>query len=142
VSATPAAATHEPFSAVAAVALGGAVGTLARYLVGLWVTPLFPGLPVGTLIVNVVGSLVIGFVMFLALERAAISPSLRAALATGFCGGLTTFSSFAFETYRLFGTHLAFALLNLALQLGLGLAAVRTGAVLAARLAPPRGGDR
>jgi CrcB protein len=135
------AVAREPLSAIAGVALGGAVGTLVRYLVGLSISPLQLAFPLGTLLVNVAGSFVIGAVMFLALERTAMSPVLRATLATGFCGGLTTFSSFALETYRLFETHLGLALLNLGLQLGLGLAAVRAGAALAARFAPNGGAE-
>lgn len=86
---------------VAAVALGGAAGAPARYLVTLAVAQRTRGdYPLGTLVVNVLGSLVLGFVTGLALYRA--FPSLpEAAIGTGFCGAFTTFSTFTFETGEL-----------------------------------------
>jgi CrcB protein len=87
---------------LALVALGGALGSVLRYLVAMaavaWVGPTFPW---GTLVVNLVGSFVIGLVQSLAVESLAISEEARLFLATGVMGGLTTYSAFSYETVRL-----------------------------------------
>jgi fluoride exporter len=86
------------FDVVASVAAGSALGGLARYLLAVAVqnrtTPLFP---IGTLVVNVVGCLMLGFLMRLILDTGEFSPAARAFVTLGFCGGFTTFSSFAYE---------------------------------------------
>jgi CrcB protein len=84
------------------IGLAGALGTLSRYAVGLWAgKALGTGFPYGTLIVNVVGCFLIALVSQLALSTTLISPTLRLTLTTGFMGGLTTYSSFNFETTNL-----------------------------------------
>ena len=84
------------------ICLAGAAGTGTRYLVGLWAGErLGASFPYGTLIVNVAGCFLIALVMQLALNVAAFPPTLRFALTTGFMGGLTTYSSFNYETMRL-----------------------------------------
>jgi CrcB protein len=86
------------------VAVGGLVGTLARYhLQGLVQPHAGARFPVGTLIVNVLGSLVLGFVARLGAETTVFSPEMRAGLTIGLCGGFTTMSTFAYETVALFG---------------------------------------
>jgi CrcB protein len=84
------------------VALGGAIGSAARYMVGLSVQSR-TGLdfPAGTLLVNLTGCLLLGFLVRYALETPALSPELRALLTTGLCGGYTTFSTFGYETVAL-----------------------------------------
>jgi fluoride exporter len=57
--------------------------------------------PVGTLVINVTGSLLLGFIMRFVLDATAVTPVVRALLTTGFCGGYTTFSTFSFETFDL-----------------------------------------
>ena len=85
------------------VCLAGAVGTGVRYLVGVWAGERFGGaFPWATLIVNLAGCFLISLVMHSAIHGTTISPTLRAALTTGFLGGLTTYSSFNYETTRLF----------------------------------------
>src|SRR4051812_40935639 len=81
------------------VALGGAVGSVIRYVVGVAVQSR-SGLdfPAGTLLVNLTGSFLLGFLIHYALETPAITPELRGLLTTGFCGGYTTFSTFSYET--------------------------------------------
>jgi CrcB protein len=83
------------------VCLAGAVGTGARYLVWLWAGRVFGiAFPWGTLIVNVVGCFFMSMVAY-AGAKALISPDLRITLATGFLGGLTTYSSFNWDTLSL-----------------------------------------
>jgi CrcB protein len=84
------------------VAAGSAVGGAARFLLASFIQQRAgPSFPIGTLIVNVTGSLVLGFIMRLALSTASISPEMRTMLTTGFCGGYTTFSTFSYETMML-----------------------------------------
>ena len=84
------------------VALGSAVGGAARFALGTIIQQrTATAFPVGTLIINVTGSLVLGFVMRYALAAADASPEMRALIATGFCGGYTTFSAFGYETLAL-----------------------------------------
>lgn len=84
------------------VGLAGAVGTCARYLVGLGAGRMLgTGFPFGTLIVNVVGCFLIALIAQVALTTELISPTLRVTLTTGFLGGFTTYSSFNLETTRL-----------------------------------------
>jgi CrcB protein len=80
----------------------GALGCLARYYLSSWVYALMGrGFPYGTLAVNIVGAFFIGFVMELSLRSTLISTNLRVGLTIGFMGGLTTFSTFSFETFKL-----------------------------------------
>ncbi|MFP4561312.1 MAG: fluoride efflux transporter CrcB [Thiohalorhabdus sp.] len=85
-----------------AIAAGGAVGALLRYWVVTGVHGLLgTGFPYGTLAVNTLGSLLMGFLSVVLLERAGIGPELRAALLVGLLGSFTTFSSFSMETLNL-----------------------------------------
>lgn len=84
------------------VGAGGALGSIARYVVAALLLPLAPGgFPWGTLAVNLAGSFVIGVVLAAAVERAWMAPDARLVLAAGVCGGFTTMSSFSFETWAL-----------------------------------------
>ena len=88
--------------AVAAVATGGALGSVLRFAVGNWFFQRSgPGFPWGTFTINVSGALLIGIVMQLAQTRIGLGPYARLFLATGILGGYTTFSAFAYETYLL-----------------------------------------
>ena len=84
------------------VALGGAFGSALRYVVALvavsWLGPAFPW---GTLAVNLAGSFAIGLVQQLAVESLVLSESTRLLISTGVLGGLTTYSSFSYESIRL-----------------------------------------
>jgi CrcB protein len=83
------------------ICVGGAIGTGARYLLSGWMLRLFgPQFPYGTLAVNVIGSLLIGAVMYAAIEGRMMDPTLRLTLATGVLGGFTTYSTFSYETVR------------------------------------------
>ena len=84
------------------VCFGGAAGSGLRYLVSLWAGRRLPaGFPYGTLLVNVAGCLLMSFLMHLALTLTSFPLNLRLALTTGFLGGLTTYSTFNFETAKL-----------------------------------------
>lgn len=82
--------------------LGSAVGGGVRYLVGIWAVRRLPAtFPYGTLVVNLAGCFLMGLLMHVALNVSGFPVNLRAALTTGFLGGLTTYSAFNYETYRL-----------------------------------------
>ena len=99
------------------VCLGGAVGTAARYLFGVSMQAAFgPSFPVGTLSVNLLGSFVISMLMYLGVDRGLINTPLRIVLCTGVMGGFTTYSSFNFETIRLWQQgSMGLSLLNVGL---------------------------
>jgi CrcB protein len=85
------------------ICIGGALGTGSRYLVGLGAAKVLgTGFPYGTLVVNVVGSFLISVVMYLSIDAGALSLPVRLFLTTGFMGGFTTYSSFNYETLKLF----------------------------------------
>jgi len=81
-----------------AISLGGILGANARYLISLYVAERFgTAFPYGTFLINVTGSLVIGFFLTLAVEKLAIDPLWRLFFATGFLGAYTTFSTYTYE---------------------------------------------
>jgi CrcB protein len=86
---------------VLAVALGGAFGSVARYLVAMATRTLWPGFPWGTLIVNVVGGFAMGLLIAYATGRPGFPDTLRIGLAVGILGGFTTFSAFSIDTVLL-----------------------------------------
>jgi fluoride exporter len=115
-----------------AVALGGAAGTLLRAEVAETLPPSSTGFPWGILLVNLVGCAVVGFVMVAALERVAPSRYFRPLVGTGFCGGLTTFSTFVVQVDLLVRAgHVPTALWYVMASLLGGLAATRAAVVLA-----------
>ena len=115
------------------VAVFGAVGSVSRYAVSIWAGSVFGDrLPFGTLIVNVVGSLLIGFIMHVGLSSGAVPHGLRVPVVIGFLGAFTTFSSFSYETMRFFATgHTGAALINMAANLVLCLVATGVGFLVA-----------
>jgi CrcB protein len=116
------------------VGAGSFVGGNARFILGRWVGGMIDArFPLGTFLVNVGGSFVLGFVAGLLATRALPhSDALRLALGVGFCGGFTTFSTFEYETHALLedGAWLA-AAASVTLSLFAGLLAVRLGIVAA-----------
>lgn len=119
-----------------AVAVGGALGACSRYFVSQWAASRFGAdFPYGTLLVNAVGCFLIGFFLTLATERMIVSPYWRLIVAVGFLGGLTTFSSFSYETLRLVDVgNLLPAFINIALNICVGLFATWAGIVLSRAL--------
>ncbi|MFN0247942.1 MAG: fluoride efflux transporter CrcB [Kofleriaceae bacterium] len=120
-----------------AVCGAGAVGCGVRYLVGLGAAAKLPAsFPYGTLIVNLVGSFVIALVMEIAVRSVDFSPTLRLAITTGFLGGLTTYSSFNYESSQLLlDGHVARGIANVAITLVGCFVAGLLGVALARRLA-------
>lgn len=118
-----------------AVAIAGAFGCCARLGVNQVVHEHYgQAFPLATLLINVSGCLLMGFLFFYTLEHVSISPTLRLAIITGVLGGFTTFSAFGIETYLLVNDgKLAQAVLYVTLSVVLSLAAVFTG-VYAARV--------
>ncbi|HEY7574106.1 MAG TPA: fluoride efflux transporter CrcB [Thermoanaerobaculia bacterium] len=112
------------------VCLGGAVGTGARYLLSGWILAVAgTRFPWGTLMVNVLGSFLLGVVAEIGVTTAAIPPTLRVAIATGALGGFTTYSTFNYETLQsmqagAFGAAVANILATVAGCLLAGLAGV------------------
>jgi len=115
------------------IAFGSALGGVARYSLGGLVQRWTPGeFPLGTLAVNVVGSLVLGFLVRYALETPAISAEVRAFLTIGFCGGFTTFSTFSYESATMLERG---EWSRLALYAGLSLLLTVAGALIGAAMA-------
>lgn len=116
------------------VGVGSLIGGVLRYGLSTWVHRVLdnPWFPYGTLAVNGLGCFLIGFLVTLAESRSAFTSEVRLFIFVGILGGFTTFSSFAFETYSLArDTQSAAALVNIGLQLTLGLVAVWIGNVMA-----------
>lgn len=111
--------------------VGGGVGSFSRFMFALWVTDkLGPAFPFGTLAVNLVGCFIIGLIAGLPQASAALSPASRLLLMTGFLGGLTTFSTYEYESFMLMTEgEFSRALLNLGLSVVLGFLAVGFGYV-------------
>jgi CrcB protein len=119
------------------IALGGALGSVARYWIAVWALPVSRALPWGTIGINVLGSFVIGFfgTLTLASGRHPLPETARLFVMVGICGGFTTFSSFSLQTLDLLRAGAwPRAMLNVVLSILLCLAAVAAGHALAARL--------
>ncbi|MEP7381069.1 MAG: fluoride efflux transporter CrcB [Gemmatimonadota bacterium] len=119
--------------AILFVALGSAIGGVGRFLIsGALQRGTRGSFPIGTLVVNVVGSFILGFVVQYALEKPDFSPEARLFLTAGFCGAFTTFSTFSIETFDLIEyAHYTQALVYVAASLGVGLLATAAGFLLA-----------
>ena len=109
---------------IAYIALGSAIGGVVRYLLGGIIQRWSGGtFPLGTLLINITGSFLLGLIYRYSADSAAITPEVRAMLTIGFCGGYTTFSSFSYESIRLLedgqvGRALGYITLSVLLCLG------------------------
>ena len=81
------------------VFLGGGFGSVLRFIIGKYLNNAENGIPYGTFLANILGSLLIGIILGLAAKNNSLSQSQTLLLATGFCGGFTTFSTFAYENH-------------------------------------------
>lgn len=119
------------------ISIGGLLGTLARYSLQGWIQTRsgVGAFPVGTLVINLAGSFVLGFVIRYATGSTVVSPEMRAALTIGFCGAFTTMSTFSYESMTLLsdGEYLR-AALYMGGSVGGCLAAVVVGTAVAERL--------
>ena len=112
------------------VGAGGFIGSVLRYLVGIWIHSMVGNswIPYGTLTVNVVGCFLIGLIAGLAETRQFLGEGTRALLVVGLLGGFTTFSAFGYETIVMVREgHIVAAAANVGLQITLGLTAVWIG---------------
>jgi len=87
--------------AMLAIALGASAGAVLRWLLGVKLNGLFPAIPLGTLSANLVGGYIIGFAIAYFAQMPNLAPEWRLLIITGFCGGLTTFSTFSAEVVTL-----------------------------------------
>ncbi len=119
------------------IAVGAALGANARYLVGIWAAGRWGiDFPYGTLLVNLVGSFVLGFLLAAGTSRLAIAAELRLFLAVGFLGSFTTFSSYTVESIALLQAgNWGAGLLNMAANNLAGSACAVVGMVLGRALA-------
>lgn len=119
------------FKNVLLVFLGGGLGSVMRFLISkILNSPRFP-IPYGTFSVNILGSLILGMVLGWAIKNNALHSDLHILLAIGFCGGFTTFSTFAFENHALIksGDYLHFSIYTLG-SIILSLTAIGVGIFL------------
>lgn len=122
-------------SSIWAIAVGGALGALSRYELGVFISNRWnQGFPLPTFIINITGAFLLGFLNTLFIDRLAVSPAVRLGIGVGFIGAYTTFSTFSYEVitlleggsfliaglYALFSTSVGFT----AVALGIGLARV------------------
>ncbi|MEM6514992.1 MAG: fluoride efflux transporter CrcB [Bacteroidota bacterium] len=110
------------------VFVGGGFGSTLRFLIGKWLNSTNDGIPYGTFAANIIGSLLIGIILGFAVKSDTISSNQTLLLATGFCGGFTTFSTFAYENHIFLkgGDFTLFAVYTI-LSFILGFAAVFIG---------------
>lgn len=98
------------------VFIGGGFGSVLRYLLGKYLNNPESGLPIGTFTANILGSLFIGIILGLAAKNDTLTSNQTLLLATGFCGGFTTFSTFAYENHMMLksGDFMSFAVYTIA----------------------------
>jgi CrcB protein len=118
---------------VVIIGIGGALGALTRYGIALWVGQRWGrSFPLGTFVINVSGSFLIGLLMTLLAERFTVNPQWRLLLVVGFLGAYTTFSTFEYETGALLKDgEWTFAMLNVILSVVVGFIALKFGEIVA-----------
>ncbi|EGT4145571.1 fluoride efflux transporter CrcB [Clostridium perfringens] len=115
------------------VGLGGFLGASLRYIISIFAAKNFGGtFPYGTLIANILGALLIGFIMEFSMDSVLISSNMKLFLTTGIMGGLTTFSTFSYETVSMLTSgNVTLGIENITLNLGCSLLFVVIGQKLA-----------
>lgn len=129
-------AVMEALTKIVYVGVGGAAGAIARHLINI--SPLasvFERFPLPTLLINVSGSFLIGFLLYLMTDKIDVSDGLRMGVIVGFLGGFTTFSTFEMEIYGLIKTgSVGLSVVYLVLSIAAGFAALLAGVALARSL--------
>ncbi len=102
------------------IALGAVLGAWSRYLMGLWAVEKWgSAFAVGTLMINVLGSFIMAWVLYMNTTRGVFSPNVRLFLTVGFCATFTTFSTFSWDTFRYISEgNFKYASLNIILSVG------------------------
>jgi CrcB protein len=115
------------------IGVGGFIGAIMRYIIGVWIGQKWgKSFPLGTFVINVSGSFLIGLIMTLLTEKLMVNPQWRLLLVVGFLGAYTTFSTFEYETGNLLKDgEWMFAAMNVVLSVFLGFAALKIGEVIA-----------
>jgi CrcB protein len=115
------------------VGIGGFVGAIVRYALAVWIGQAWGrAFPLGTFVINVSGSFLIGLLMTLFTERYSFDPAWRLLFVVGFLGAYTTFSTFEYETGKLINdSEWLFAAMNVVLSVTAGFVALKFGEVLA-----------
>lgn len=114
------------------IGVGGFIGAVSRYLLSRYINNLLPSFPFGTLAVNIIGSFVLGFIIYSISAGKNIAPEMRDFITIGMIGGFTTMSAFAYESFRLMELNqLMLFALNLALNVILCIGAIYAGKELA-----------
>ena len=126
----------ETFAKIISVAIGGAFGAVARYLINIsLLAGIFEKFPFPTFLINITGSFLIGFLLILLTDKIAVGENFRMAVIVGFLGAFTTFSTFEMEIYGLMKERFfATAFLYLFLSVAVGFVGLVAGVELAKRI--------
>lgn len=116
---------------ILAIFIGGGIGSVSRYLINILLKAQSLTFPLATLSVNIIGSFILGFIAALFWQKAPVHDTLKLAITVGFCGGLTTFSTFSWEAFDLIKQgEFLFALLYILISVITCVIAVSLGAFL------------
>ncbi len=114
------------------IGIGGFAGAILRYVSSKFISNIFPEFPFGTLAVNVLGSFLLGFLLYSIAYGKSMSSELRDLIAIGFIGGFTTMSTFAYESFRLMELkEISFFALNIAANVIFSVIAIYAGKEIA-----------